>query len=181
MKKYLSLLFTILLVFSLVACGNADDKDKKDDKDVTVSDSADNKNTDKDVYTLGDFAIEYKYAKIASDDEGYPSVIITVGFTNNSDSSASCGYYLYTKAEQNGEFMNFSILNANEYYSKTAEPGETIDVTFGFILNAVDYAGNRNYTDVITLSIGNSSADATCSITIDPTTLTNTVMTDSNS
>lgn len=177
MKKYLSLLLAILLVFSLAACGNVDDKDPKDDKDVTVSTTTNDKNVGKS-YTLGDYVIEYKGAKIASDDEGYTSVIITVGFTNNSDSEASCSDDLYTSAEQNGELMNYARLNADEYYQKIAYPGETIDVTFGYMLIPLDYNGNLDYTDAITLTIDNPIAEVDCSITIDPTMLTNEAVTD---
>lgn len=177
MKKYLSLLLAILLVFSLAACGNVDDKDTKDDKDATTGEITNDKNVGK-TYTLGDYVIEYKSAKIASDDEGYISVIITMGFTNNSDSEASCSDDLYAKAEQNGELMSYAGLSADEYYQKIANPGETIDVTFGYMLNPLDYDGNINYTDVITLTINNPIAEADCSITIDPTTLTNEAVTD---
>lgn len=180
MKKYLSMLLAIMLVFSLVACGNVDDKDTNDDKDVSVNDSSDDKDTPKEIYTLGDYTIEYEGAKIASDDDGYPSVIITVGFTNNSDSEATCSDNLYAKAKQNDEYMSYAMLSADEYYKKTAAPGETIDVTFGYLLNPLDWDGNINFTDAITLTINNPIAEADCSITIDPTTLTNEAVTDSN-
>lgn len=194
MKKYLSLLLAIILVFSLAACGNIDDKETKDNTDTTAGDTVENKdNTDttagdtvenkdtpKELYTLGDYTIEYKGAKIASDDDGYPSVIITVGFTNDSDFEATCSDNLYAKAQQKGESMSYAMLSADEYYKKIAVPGETIDVTFGYLLNPVDYDGNYNYTDAITLTISNPIAEADCSITIDPTTLANEAVTGSN-
>ena len=180
MKKYLSLLLAIILVFSLAACGNVDDKDTKDNTNTTSGDTVENKDTPKEVYTLGDYTIEYEGAKIASDDDGYPSVIITVGFTNNSDSEATCSDNLYAKAKQNDESMSYAMLSADEYYKKTAAPGETIDVTFGYLLNPLDWDGNINFTDAITLTIDNPIAEANCSITIDPTTLTNETVTDSN-
>lgn len=168
MKKFLSLLLALMMILALAACGGGDNKGDEGDK-------GDNGEPEKDdpaiVYTLGDYVVEYKGAKIAPDDEDYPSVIITIGFTNNSDFEASCSSDLYVKAEQAGELMNFSMLNANEYYSKEAAPGETIDVTFGYILNPVDYQGNYNYTDEITLTFTNAIADESCTIAIDPTTL----------
>lgn len=177
MKKYLSMLLAILLVLSLAACGNVDDKDTKDDKDVSVGEITNDKNVGK-TYTLGDFVIEYKSAKIALDDEGYASVIVTVGFTNNSEFADSLGNSLSTKAVQKDETMSFSRLSADEYYQKIANPGETIDVTFGYMLNPLDWDGNINYTDAVTLTIGNRVAEVDCSITIDPTTLTNEAVTD---
>lgn len=186
MKKYVSLLLAILLVFSLVACGNVDDKDTKDNTDTndntdtTTGDTVENKDTPKEIYTLGDYTIEYKGAKLAIDDRGYEAVIITLDFTNNSDFEATCSDHLFSSAEQNDELMNWAIFSADEYYKKTAAPGETIDVTYGYLLNLLDWDGNINFTDAITLTINNPIAEADCSITIDPTTLTNEAVTDSN-
>lgn len=178
MKKYLSLLLAILLVFSLAACGNVDDKDTKDNTDTTAADTVKNKETPKEVYTLGDFTVEYKGAKIALDDRDYPAVIVTVDFTNNSEFADSLGNSLSTNGVQKDESMSFANLSADEYYQKTAEPGETIEVTFGYLLNPLDYDGNINYTDAVTLTIANRVAETDCTITIDPTTLTNEAVTE---
>lgn len=160
MKKFLSILLALLMILSLAACGGGDDK----------GGDGGGKNDKEGVYTLGDYVLEYKGATIAPDDDSYPSVVITIGFTNNSNSSAACGFYISSKAEQNGEFMYPAALG-NDYYSKQAEPGETIDIVTGYNLNAVDYQGNRNYTDKIKVTFTNTDTDESCTITIDPTSL----------
>lgn len=163
MKKYLSLFLVFLLIFTLAACGGGNDKN------VTNGE----KNNDKDIYTLGDFVLEYEGAKIAPDEDGFPSVIVMLRFTNNSDVSACYGFNMAAKAEQNGEFMYTAALNSisDDYYYKEATPGETIDVIIGYNLNAVDYQGTRNYTDAINVTIEDVYDGDSCTITIDPTLL----------
>lgn len=162
MKKFLSFLLVLLMVLSLTACGGGDNGGNN---------GGDSQN--ENVYTLGDFQIEYKGAEIAPDDDGFTSVIIKLGFTNNSKSAARYGYSMYQKAEQAGEFMLAAALNSvsDEGYMKEIEPGETVDVITGFILNAVDYQGNLNYTDEIKMSIEDADSGKSCTITIDTASL----------
>ncbi len=163
MKKFLSFLLVLLMVLSLTACGGGGDNGGNSGGD----------GQNENVYTLGDFQIEYKGAEIAPDDDGFTSVIITLGFTNNSKSAARYGFSMYQKAEQAGEFMLAAALNSvsDEGYMKEIEPGETVDVITGFVLNAVDYQGNLNYTDEIKMNIEDADSGKSCDIVIDPTSL----------
>lgn len=154
MKKFLPLLLALMMVICLAACGGGN------------TTNTNNEN----LYTLGDYQIEYKGAKIAPDDDGATSVILTLGFTNNSKSSACYGFNISEKAEQGGEFMYIAALNSisDEYYYREAEPGETVDVIIGFNLNAVDYQGNLNYSDEVKVTLGDIYSDKSITLTIDP-------------
>lgn len=155
MKKFLSLLLALVMIISLVACSN----DNGDDGENVA-----------EVYKLGDYELEYKGAKLAPDDNGDFSVILAFGFTNNGETPACYGFNLSERAEQGGEFMLLAALNsiADEYYYKEAQPGETIDVIIGFNLNAVDYQGTLNYTDVAEITISEIYGNKSITLTVDP-------------
>ena len=72
--KLLCLLFAVLMLLSLTACG----KDKE---------------TDPGVIKLGDYELLYKGACIMEDANGKDAIVMTLDFTNNSKENAS---YLWT-------------------------------------------------------------------------------------
>lgn len=162
MKKLVSLLLALMLAMSLVACG----ANNSNENGTNSSESG----NQADVYQIGDYEIEYREAKIAPDDDGVPSVIVTLGFTNNSKSAATYGFSVSEKAEQAGEFMYIAALNsiADEYYYKEIQPGETSDVIIGFNLNAVDYQGNLNYDDEVKITLQDVYGDDSVTLTVLP-------------
>lgn len=158
-KRLIAVLLALSLIFVLAACGGDDkggkDKDKDKDKEG--------------VYTIGDFTIEVKSAAICPDEDGFESVIVTMEFTNNSDADASYGFTFYDKASQADEFMYVAALTELQdgHNNENIAPGESIEVYVGWLLNAVDYQGNLNYDDEITVTIDDFDGGV-AEFTLDP-------------
>ena len=122
--KLLCLLFAVLMMLSLTACG----KDKE---------------TDPGVIKLGDYELLYKGACIMEDANGKDAIVMTLDFTNNSKENAS---YLWTVNEtvmQNGveleaatvftSYETFETVVENQF--KEVAPGTTIEVKTAYVLS----------------------------------------------
>ncbi len=122
--KLLCLLFAVLMLLSLTACG----KDKE---------------TDPGVIKLGDYELLYKGACIMEDANGKDAIVMTLDFTNNSKENAS---YLWTVNEtvmQNGveleaasvftNYETFETVVENQF--KEVAPGTTIEVKTAYVLS----------------------------------------------
>ena len=122
--KLLCLLFAVLMLLSLTACG----KDKE---------------TDPGVIKLGDYELLYKGACIMEDANGKDAIVMTLDFTNNSKENAS---YLWTVDEtvmQNGveleaasvftNYETFETVVENQF--KEVAPGTTIEVKTAYVLS----------------------------------------------
>ena len=122
--KLLCLLFAVLMMLSLTACG----KDKE---------------TDPGVIKLGDYELLYKGACIMEDANGKDAIVMTLDFTNNSKENAS---YLWTVNEtvmQNGveleaatvftNYETFETVVENQF--KEVAPGTTIEVKTAYVLS----------------------------------------------
>ncbi len=146
-KRIIAAILALTLIFVLAACGG-DGKDKDKDKDKGKKHNA-------NVFVIGDFEMELKEAVICPDEDGYESVIVTMEFTNNSDSDASYGLTIYDKAEQAGEYMYVAAISTLQdgHNYENIEPGESIDVYLGWNLNAIDYQGNVNLEDEIVVTL----------------------------
>ena len=158
MKKVLAILLTIalLLSFGLFALGSG-----SDDTDTPVqNDTADQAETPaaekqteapteepteaptEDDTTLGDYKVEIKSFRLASDYEGDPVIIITYGFTNVSDDDAAAFMYsIEDTVYQNGVGLNSAIvMDDNVNYSsdnqtKELKMGASLDVEVAYELN----------------------------------------------
>ncbi len=157
MKKFMALLLTLVMALSLVACGGG-------------GGSNGGNSSNPNVYSLGDYELELKAAKIAPDDNGAASVILWLALTNNGDSGYTYGYSVSERGEQAGEFMFIATLSsvAEDHYYVEAMPGETVDILTGFNLNAADYSGNLNYTDEVKITITDGDSGKSAEITVDP-------------
>ncbi len=122
--KLLCLLFAVLMMLSLTACG----KDKE---------------TAPGVIKLGDYELLYKGACIMEDANGKDAIVMTLDFTNNSKENAS---YLWTVNEtvmQNGveleaatvftNYETFETVVENQF--KEVAPGTTIEVKTAYVLS----------------------------------------------
>ena len=158
MKKALAILLTIalLLSFGLFALGSgSEDTDTPAQNDT--ADQAEAPATEKqteapteeptkapteDDTSLGDYKVEIKGFRLASDYEGDPVIIITYGFTNVSDDdAASFMYSVEDTVYQNGIGLNQAyFLNDNANYnsdnqSKELKMGTSLDVEVAYELN----------------------------------------------
>lgn len=149
MKKVLAILLTVtlLLSFGLFALGSGSedgDTPAQDDStkaEETPAETPTEAPTEDDT-TLGDFKVEIKSFRLASDYEGDPVIIITYGFTNVSDDdAASFMYSVEDTVYQNGVGLNKAyFLNDNANYSsdnqtKELKMGASLDVEVAYELN----------------------------------------------
>ena len=131
MKKLLTILLALVLVFSLAACGG-DTASQGSDK-AESSTVADN--------TLGDYSVDIKSCRLAEDYEGKPIVIITYGFTNNGESAAAFYTSVTAEAYQGGiglnecYFAEDSAKYISDNQSKEIKTGATLDVEVAYVLN----------------------------------------------
>lgn len=132
MKKLLTLLLALLMVFSLAACDIEDSSQGSDSVD-SVQNTI---NT-----SLGDYEVEIKSCRLAEDYEGKPIAIITYGFTNNSENPSSFYISLEDEVFQNGIGLNKCyVADKSAKYddsnmSKEIKKGSTLDVEVAYILN----------------------------------------------
>lgn len=123
-KQLLSILIAALMMLSFTACG----KDKPIDS-----------NSDSTLIKLGDYELLYKDACIMTDYDGKDAIVMTLDFTNNSETNAS---YIWTVTEtvmQNDTALEFSTVyidNESLTDSQLTEigPGETIEIKTAFVL-----------------------------------------------
>ena len=115
--KLLCLLFAVLMMLSLTACG----KDKE---------------TDPGVIKLGDYELLYKGACIMEDANGKDAIVMTLDFTNNSKENASYLWSVDETVMQNGvELEAASIITDYENLETVVSdqftdvaPGATLEV-----------------------------------------------------
>lgn len=138
MKKYLSLILSILLVisFAFFAVGSS----SSDDEDATQkAGKADSDTVEEN--QLGNYSLEIKSARTTENWEGKPSIVITYSFTNNSDDSTSFYIAFQDNAYQDGIGLEraYTMKDGDPYdeanQSKDIKPGASIDVDVGYILN----------------------------------------------
>lgn len=154
MKKALAILLTVVLLlsFGFFALGSgSEDTDTPAQNDTvpkvetpSVEDPIEEPTEapTEDNTTLGDYKVEIKGFRLASDYEGKPVVIITYGFSNVSDDdSAAFLYSIDSAVYQNGVGLNEALfLNDNANYSldnqtKELKMGASLDIEVAYELN----------------------------------------------
>ncbi len=128
MKKtrLLALLLAVLMLLSLAACGK--EKTPEDPNHIVLS----------------DFELRYKGAYITEDFEGNDALVLTLDFTNNSDSAASYYWSVFENATQDGETLETAhIFTDAETYTTLIDEqetelaaGETMEISTGFLLKS---------------------------------------------
>ena len=136
MKKVLSLILAVLLVgmFSMFALASGEDSSTDNQGSGTADTSSDKSN-------LGDYTVEIKSCRLATDYEGKAVVIVKYGFTNNGDEPQAFYIAFDDKVYQEGIGLNEAyVLDDSANYSadnqtKQIKSGSSIDVEVAYELN----------------------------------------------
>lgn len=136
MSKKLSAILAVLMValfaFFAVASSSEDKETKQEDAKAEVQGTESN---------VGEYSVDIKSARLSENYDGKPVVVITYGFTNNSDDSASFGIAFEDVAYQNGVGLERAyILKDGDPYddgnqNKEIKTGATLDVEVPYVLN----------------------------------------------
>lgn len=154
-KKLLSIIatFALLAVFGVLALGSTTSEPTTSDQggDNSVQ-------TQADPTKLGDYNIDIKSARLAKDYEGKDIVIITFGYTNNSDSATSFITAVSPSVFQGGVGLNecyFADESANysaDNQTKELQKGASLDVEVAYTLNDATADVIVEVTEFISLS-----------------------------
>ena len=150
--RLLCLLLTVLMLFSLTACGK---------------DNAAGSNLIK----LGDCELLYKGACIMEDSDGNDAIVLTLDFTNNGKENASYLWSVDETVMQDGvELEVASVITDYETFETVVDnqfadvaPGETLEVQTAFVL--------ENTTSEIKATFEELFGSKKGTITVDPSTL----------
>lgn len=152
MKKFMSLIVTLLLVasFAVFALGSTEEKtaDQGDGEKSTVSQNVSNQGeesvqqTEADNSSIGDYSVVIDSCRLAKDYQGKKVVIVKYIFTNVDDDEAASFYVTFDEAVyQNGVGLNEAyVLDDSANYSadnqtKEIKKGATIEVEVAYELN----------------------------------------------
>ena len=141
MKKLLALLLALIMVFSLVACGEKEEPADKDEAKGTEQAGAETTEATEPTpeyppVTIGDLTIEYesaiKYPPFG-DDQWY--MLIYFNITNNSNEPIKPSTVVFAQAKANEKNLNVGVQFQednqpelhNSFYNEIA-PGETVRV-----------------------------------------------------
>ena len=151
--KRICVLLAAVMLLTLAACGEKKPKDAN-------------------VLQLGDYELLYKGAAIMKDSEGYDALVLTLDYTNNSDTSQSYLLSVMETATQKGKTLPTTLVYPSEdtYISMgdsqftEVEPGKTLEIHTCFLLTDTSAPVEVLFEELF----DNKSA----TITVDPSTLT---------
>ena len=134
MKKRLAILLALVMLVSLAACGDKDDKKggKEEPAEPVVQE-----------VTIGDYHVVYNGAYEYGSNEFGSHFIVLIDFTNNADQAYKPNTRVYIEVKQDGkldrgiEWQGDKIPNSDLYgkdYEEVA-PGESISYYNGFNYN----------------------------------------------
>ena len=126
-SRLLCMLFAVLMLLCLTACGGDKPKDA---------------GTELEVLKLDSYELLYKGAKIMKDADGNDALVLTMDFTNNSEANCSYIWSIIETAMQNGKELEFATIftDPDSYDTVTdsqlteIEPGVTLEVQTAFVL-----------------------------------------------
>lgn len=144
-KSILALLMTVLMVFSLAACGGNGDTNKTDAPEVATTTQAPTEAAPQPV-AIGDVTIEYLRAEKYAPFENGESILVYCKFTNNGTEETSAYKTLYITAkcgDQNVQEIDYLEKDRPEGmndYAKKIAPGESIEMfyTLDYVDGVVD-------------------------------------------
>ena len=145
-------ILTVLMLFSLVACGKESDEPK-----------------DPNLLKIGDYELLYKGAKILETSDGNDLLILTLDFTNNSKETISYLWAVIEWAEQAGSELEYAdtgvyaLPEVTESQNEEIAPGKTLEIQAAFVLADV--------TSKIEVTFEELEGDKNDKIKIDPSTL----------
>ena len=126
MKRIISLLLTVFMIFALVSCGGGG----------TTSQNQ------KVKFNIDDYVVEYKGYELVTDDDGKDAIAVNYSFTNNSENEAQFVWSVLSTYEQNATVLAPAVITVDEealaYMDDSSTeaviPGETKDVTVTYVL-----------------------------------------------
>ena len=138
-KKWWIAIVVLLVIFIFFwAIGKSGDGSSNDpEKDPNNIVTEDGSNTS----NVGDYNIELKDSRIATDYDGSKILIVTYTFTNNSDEAECFGYAVIDKAYQDGielgdVWSSYGIDDLSfDNKAKEIKPGKSLDVQCAYELN----------------------------------------------
>lgn len=141
MKKLISVILTIALLgaFALFALGSGESEPTTGDQGSSSADATVNDDPTK----IGDYNVDIKSCRLAKDYEGKDIVIVTYGYTNNSDTATPFMTAVSTKLFQGGVGLNECyVADDSANYSsdnqmKDLQKGASLDVEVAYELNDV--------------------------------------------
>ena len=137
-KKWWFWLVVVVIVVALIGSLGGDESttDNNNDNQNGVAETTVHSDT-----KVGRYEIEIKNARLTTNYEGKPVVVVTYGFTNNSSEPAAFFLSVEDGAYQNGVGLEKAyVLNDNDPYdeanqNKEIKTGVTIDVDVAYLLN----------------------------------------------
>ncbi|MBE6737221.1 MAG: DUF5067 domain-containing protein [Ruminococcaceae bacterium] len=148
-KSILALLMTVLMMFSLAACGGDGDTNTTDAPQVeSTTAPATEAPTEAapEPVAVGDVTIEYLRAEKYAPFENGETILVYCKFTNNSTEETSAYKTLYLTAKCNGETVQEMDYLEDDRpegfldYAKTIAPGESIEIfyTLDYVDGVID-------------------------------------------
>ncbi len=136
MKKILSIILAVAVVlsFAVFALGSGESGTESQGSGQAEGQSASET-------TLGDYEVEIKSCRLAKDYEDKDIIIVTYGFTNNSDNPTAFTWTFSDEVYQSGIGLNKSYIVADsakyssDNQSKEIKKGATLDVEVAYELN----------------------------------------------
>lgn len=144
MKKIITILLAVFMVFTLVSCGGGSGKQ-----------------TDPNTFEIDEYVFKYMGYEIIQDefmDEVSDVIAITYNFTNNSDEPTSFFVSSIYEFEQNGELLDINTIFISEdsfesmsdaIYEDVA-PGSSLDVTLTYTLKDTTSPVKATFTGLFT-------------------------------
>lgn len=136
MKRMLAMLFAVLMVLGLAACGVSESAGSAGEEQEGATAAVDLKHQENEG-DLGDYHIKFTGFELAKDYDGNDALLVHYDFTNNSEDTTSACVALYVKAFQNGVELEPAFLTEDygaENELKDIRPGTTLDITEAFVL-----------------------------------------------
>lgn len=158
--RIFSLLFAVLILLNLTACGKEDPKDPNHLK-------------------IGSYELVYKSAKIVVDYDGNDALVVTMDYTNNSKEATSYLWSFFETATQDGNELETATIFLSEDSFDTitdsqftdVAPGETLEIQTAYVL--------PNTTGEVHLAFEDVFSSENGEFVIDPSTLSREESTES--
>lgn len=154
LNKILCLVFALLMVLALGACGDKGD--------------GGNGSSDANEVTMGDYSAKFVSAELAKGSSDEDVIVVTYSFTNNGAEEEAFTYAFYPSFEQNGEvLMPATVFVSEDSYDtldnslQRVQPGETKEIVSTYalydmendvVITMNDIDAQKEYTKTIKLA-----------------------------
>ena len=126
MKRILSALLTVFMIFTLASCGGGGGASQKQNVK----------------FNIDDYVVEYKGYELVTDDDGKDAIAVNYRFTNNSENEAQFVWSVLSTYEQNATVLAPAVITVDEEAlaymddssTEAVMSGETKDVTVTYVL-----------------------------------------------